>query len=221
MWWFVGPPWPCPRTSPDPIPRVSVLLSGHGHLTPSTRHTPSLYLAFCLLRALWCETTCTSCIRVFNVQLPERAQGQLHLAQGSGLVGDECAGRAVVATTLLSPTTPRRGEAVLDRCTIHSCLRALTYLLRCMEMVNLCVYFTDRDIKPDNVLLDVNGHIRLADFGSCLKMNDDGTVGIFDSSRLVWGLVRRRHLVAWRDRLAAASFPVRVPPRPLWPSSPA
>lgn len=48
-----------------------------------------------------------------------------------------------------------------------------------MEMVHLCVYFTNRDIKPDNVLLDVNGHIRLADFGSCLKMNDDGTVGIF------------------------------------------
>lgn len=40
-------------------------------------------------------------------------------------------------------------------------------------------YFINRDIKPDNVLLDVNGHIRLADFGSCLKMNDDGTVGIF------------------------------------------
>lgn len=38
--------------------------------------------------------------------------------------------------------------------------------------------YVHRDIKPDNVLLDLSGHIVLADFGSCLKLLDDGTVSI-------------------------------------------
>lgn len=37
--------------------------------------------------------------------------------------------------------------------------------------------FVHRDVKPDNMLLDKNGHVRLADFGTCMKM---------DSKNLVW-----------------------------------
>ena len=37
------------------------------------------------------------------------------------------------------------------------------------QPVYLCLCFSD--VKPDNMLLDRQGHLKLADFGTCMRMD--------------------------------------------------
>lgn len=48
-------------------------------------------------------------------------------------------------------------------------------LVLALETIHTMGY-VHRDVKPDNMLVDRHGHLKLADFGTCIRVNRDGLV---------------------------------------------
>ncbi|XP_041948208.1 myotonin-protein kinase isoform X2 [Alosa alosa] len=51
----------------------------------------------------------------------------------------------------------------------------LAEMIMAIDSVHMLGY-VHRDVKPDNILLTADGHVRLGDFGSCLRLQEDGMV---------------------------------------------
>ena len=54
--------------------------------------------------------------------------------------------------------------------TEEACQFYLAEIVLALDAIHKLGYI-HRDVKPDNMLIDSRGHIKLADFGTCVKVN--------------------------------------------------
>ncbi|KAI6660312.1 Rho-associated protein kinase [Oopsacas minuta] len=57
--------------------------------------------------------------------------------------------------------------------TEEACQFYLAEIVLALDAIHKLGYI-HRDVKPDNMLIDARGHIKLADFGTCVKVNESG-----------------------------------------------
>lgn len=107
-------------------------------------------------------------------------------SETNACVLDDAASRCSRVVTLTCPLGPnihasvadaasRLDSTFLDRMPEDMVRFYIAEIVLAIHSVHQLGY-AHRDVKPDNILVAKDGHIRLADFGSCIKLDKEGMV---------------------------------------------